>query len=229
MNTILVVAPHPDDETLGCGGTLLREIAAGNAVHWLIVTRMLAETYDAARIAARDAEIEAVSEAYGFKRTHRLAFPAAALDTQADSDLIGAIAAVVNDIKPDTVYVPFPGDIHSDHGAVFNAVSAATKPFRYPSVQRVYTYETLSETNFAMNPTKDAFRPNLFVDISPYLAEKIKIMRLYQGELGEHPFPRSADAINASALLRGSQCNCAAAEAFMVIRETRPIGTDNNA
>ncbi len=228
MSTTLVVAPHPDDETLGCGGTLLREAADGTNIHWLIVTTMTADSYDAARVAAREQEIESVSTAYRFKQTHQLPFPAATLDSQSDSDLIGAIANVVNEVEPDTVYVPFPGDIHSDHGAVFNAVAAATKPFRYPSVQRIYAFETLSETNFAVNPTIDAFRPSLFIDISPYLAQKIEIMRLYQGELGEHPFPRSIEAINASAVLRGSQCNCNAAEAFMVIREIRKISPNTN-
>ena len=228
MSTTLIVAPHPDDETLGCGGTLLREAADGNDIHWLIVTAMPASGYDAARIAAREIEIEAVSAAYGFKKAHRLGFPTATLDSQADADLISAVAYVIKDVEPDTVYVPYPGDIHGDHGAVFNAVAAATKPFRYPSVQRIYAYETLSETNFAVNPSIDAFRPNLFVDISPYLAQKIKIMRLYQGELGEHPFPRSIEALNASAVLRGPQCNCAAAEAFMVIREIRKIDADAN-
>lgn len=223
MTPILAVAPHPDDETLGCGGTLLRHIAQGDAVHWVIATRMDPATFPAERVARREAEIAAVAKAYGFAGVHALGFPAASLDTVPRAQLIEALARIVRAVEPGTVLTPFPGDAHGDHRAVFEAVAACAKTFRYPSVETVLAYETLSETDFALDPAAPTFRPNLFVEVGPFLERKIEIMRLYAGELGEHPFPRSVEAIRAAALLRGAQANCRAAEAFMVLKDVRRL------
>lgn len=224
MTRILAVAPHPDDETLGCGGTLLRHRAQGDEIHWVIATRMDPAVFPAERIARREAEIAAVAKAYGFAGVHALGFPAASLDTVPQAKLIEALAHIVRSVEPNQVLAPFPGDAHGDHRAVFEAVAACAKTFRYPSVETVLAYETLSETDFALDPTAPAFRPNLFVEIGSFLDRKIDIMRLYEGELGEHPFPRSVEAIRAAAVLRGVQANCPAAEAFMVLKDIRRLG-----
>ena len=223
MTRILAIAPHSDDETLGCGGTLLRHRAQGDAIHWVIATRMDPATFPAERIARREAEIAAVAKAYGFAGVHPLGFATATLDTVPRARLIEALAQVVRAVQPNLVLAPFPGDAHGDHRAVFEATVACAKTFRYPSVETVLAYETLSETDFALDPTAQAFRPNLFVEIGPFLERKIDIMRLFEGELGEHPFPRSAEAIRAAAGLRGAQANCRAAEAFMVLKDIRRL------
>jgi LmbE family N-acetylglucosaminyl deacetylase len=219
VSAVLVVAPHPDDETLGCGGVLLRHKSLGDSVHWLIVTAMDPIRFGAERTERRSAEIENVASAYGFDSTTRLEFSASRLDEVPCSDLVAAIGAVVSKFQPNTIYLPFPGDAHTDHRAVHFAAAAATKWFRYPFVKRVLACEIASETDFGLAPDGLAFRPNYYVDISPWLEKKLAIMRLYAGEMGEHPFPRSEAAIRALATLRGAQSGFAAAEAFMLLKE----------
>jgi LmbE family N-acetylglucosaminyl deacetylase len=219
VTNILVIAPHPDDETLGVGGTLLKHVSLGDSIHWLIVTAMDAERFDAARVARREAEIATVAAAYGFNSVSNLGYPTARLDRVPNDELIAAIGSVVSQTKADTLYLPYPADAHSDHNAVFLAAMAATKWFRYPSVQRILAYETLSETNFGLSPDRVAFRPNVYVNVSRWLDRKIEVMRAYDGETAEHPFPRSDASIRALATLRGSESGCAAAEAFMLLKE----------
>jgi LmbE family N-acetylglucosaminyl deacetylase len=222
MSAILVIAPHPDDETLGCGGTLLRHKADGDAIHWLITTSMKKNAgFSEDRIGVREKEITAVAEAFGFSSVTRLGFPTTSLDTVSKSKLIDGMGKVFEEVVPVTVYVPFPGDAHSDHRQTFEAASACCKNFRYPSVRKVIACEISSETDFGLDPTETSFRPNLFVDITTYLNEKIRIMETYDGEMRASPFPRSGEAIRALATLRGSQAGCAAAEAFMILREIR--------
>src|SRR5262245_53489895 len=108
---VLVVAPHPDDETLGCGGTLLRHVAEGDEVHWLIVTEMRAELgFPRERIEARKREIETVGGAYGFRGIHRLAFPTTRLDTLPAAELVDRFREVFATVQPEIVYLPFRGD-----------------------------------------------------------------------------------------------------------------------
>lgn len=218
--TVLVIAPHPDDETLGCGGTLLRHAAAGEPIHWLIVTAMTEDAgWPREKIANRAAEIERVSAAYGFAQTHQLALPAAGLDALPLSHIIQKISGIVATVQPTAVYLPFPRDAHTDHRIVFEAGSACVKTFRYPSVTRVLAYETVSETDFGMDPSRRPFEPNHFVDTAAYLEQKLQIMKLFAGEMGDFPFPRSETIIRAQAALRGAQAGCAAAEAFVLIKE----------
>ena len=222
MSVILVIAPHPDDETLGCGGTLLRHKTDGDAIHWLIVTDIDEETgFSKDRVQARDKEITAVAEAFGFDTVTRLGFPTTGLDAAPLTDIITKIAKVFDAIAPEVVYLPFPGDIHSDHRQTFEAASACCKNFRYPSVRKVIACEIPSETDFGLDPEEAPFRPNLLVDISDFLDKKISIMETYDGEMGDFPFPRSEQAIRALAAHRGSQAGCVAAEAFMMLKEVR--------
>jgi LmbE family N-acetylglucosaminyl deacetylase len=219
MNRILAVAPHPDDETLGCGGALLRHRRAGDELHWLIATEMTPETgYAPARIKARDAEIRKVSARYGFKSVTRLGFGTGALDALELSVLVGAFSRAFRAAAPDVVYLPHRGDPHSDHRIVFDCAAACTKAFRFPSIRRVLSYEALSETDFSLDPAY-AFKPNVFIDIGGQLEGKIQIMRLYRGELGTHPFPRSEASLRALATLRGAAAGFKAAEAFLLLKE----------
>ena len=220
MSTILVVAPHPDDETLGCGGTLLRARAEGATVHWAVASLMTREAgFSEARIAARAKELEHVAAAYGFAAVHQAPFGTATLDTVPMSQRVGWLSSVVRATQPQVLYLPHPHDVHSDHAAVFDAASACTKAFRYPSVRRVYCYETLSETEFGLCPGVAPFQPNRFVDIAAHIERKIEIMGMYAGEMAAPPFPRSAAAIRALAAYRGVVAATTAAEAFMVLRD----------
>ena len=220
--TVLCIAPHPDDETLGCGGTLLRHIAEGDDVHWLIVTG-ITETlgFSAARVASRAREIDAVAAAYGFKQVHRAGLPTTRLDALPKSELVGAVGDVISLVRPNVLYVPYRNDVHSDHAAVFDAAISCSKTFRYPSIRQICAYETLSETEFGLRPDDPGFRPNLFIDIARWVERKIDIMRMYEGEMSAFPFPRSEECLRAQAMLRGSQAGALGAEAFMILKEIR--------
>lgn len=220
MNTVLVVAPHPDDETLGCGGTLLRHVAAGDSVHWLIVTDMGIEYgFSKGQVSQRQAEIQQVAMAFGFRKVHNLGLPPAKLDTVSIGDLVLSIGQIIQQISPAVVYLPFRGDVHTDHAVVFDAVTSCAKWFRYGSILRVLCYETLSETEFGLTHGGARFSPNSFMDITPYIDRKIEIAQIYKEEIGEFPFPRSAGALRALAQVRGATCGCHAAESFMILRE----------
>jgi LmbE family N-acetylglucosaminyl deacetylase len=222
MSIVLVVAPHPDDESLGCGGTLLRHIDEGDSVHWLIVTKMTPSNgFALDRIAARSYEIEAVSSTYKFAGVHHAELPTTRLDQVPKSEIVGAISKVFQTVRPDTVYLPYRNDAHSDHAAVFDATVSCCKTFRHPCVRRVYAYETLSETEFGLRSDDTGFRPNLFIDIGDRLVRKLAILKLYEGEMGVFPFPRSEECVRAQSVLRGSQAGSRAAEAFMVLKEIR--------
>lgn len=219
---VLCIAPHPDDETLGCGGALLRHREEGDSVHWFIATAVTPEGgFSAERIASRAREIDEVALSYGFDGVHRAGFPTAQLDQVSKSDLVVSLGNVIKAIQPNVLYVPYRNDVHSDHAAVFDAAMACSKSFRYPSVKAVYAYETLSETEFGIRPDDGGFRPNLFVDVSPWIDRKIEIMGMFAGEMGEYPFPRSERSLRALATLRGGTAGCEAAEGFMILKEVR--------
>ena len=220
MRTIVVVAPHPDDETLGCGGSLLRHRREGDSINWLIMTTAdgLAD-YDQVRLDSRLREIDEVSQAYGFDCVHQLAFTATELDSIPMKDVVGEVSGFFSDLSPYTVYLPYRNDVHSDHQVVFDAVAACTKCFRYPSIRQVRAYETLSETEFGLRPEDPGFKPNLWIDITAELERKIDILQLYEGEIQAHPFPRSVANIRALATFRGAQAGCGAAESFMSLME----------
>ena len=114
--------------------------------------------------------------------------------------------------------IPHRGDVHSDHRIVFDAVTACTKWFRYPSVQRVLAYETVSETEFGLSK-EQAFSPNYFVDISRFLTEKLRLMQIYESEISKPPFPRSVEVVKALAIWRGATSGYDAAEAFELLKE----------
>lgn len=218
MKTIAVVAPHPDDETLGCGGTLLKARKNGGRVHWIVATRMTrAAGYTAARIRFRRREQRAAAGLLGFSSTHELGFPAGGLDRVPMGDLVAALKGVLARVRPDTLFVPHAGDAHSDHRVAFAAAAAAAKTFRLPSMKRLLSYETPSETEFGLGGPP--FVPNSYCDISLELDAKISAFRAYAQEGGEHPFPRSETNIRALAAHRGATAGCAAAEAFMLHKE----------
>lgn len=220
MKKIMVIAPHPDDETLGCGGTLLRHISQGDEVYWLICTTISEdEGFTKQRIQERKKEIETVADMFGFAGYRQLSFKTTELDLVPRKELVGAIAEYINEIEPHTLYLPYRNDVHSDHAYVFDSSIACTKSFRYPFVKKVCVYETLSETEFGLRTDDDGFRPNQWIEISNFISRKIEILKVYNSEIGNHPFPRSEVSIRSLANLRGSCIDSIAAESFMVIKQ----------
>jgi N-acetylglucosamine malate deacetylase 1 len=218
---VLVVAPHPDDETLGCGGTISRHRSEGDSVHWLIVTGIsTSPEFSPEAVTRRDREILDCAAFFGFEKTHRLEHPTARLDTLPIGELVAGISQVVSEMKAEVIYLPYPGDVHSDHRAVFEAALPTTKWFRYGSVKKVLAYEVPSETEFNISPVVPDFRPNIYVDISSYIDCKVQAMNIFESEIHDFPFPRSEKSIRALAAFRGSSAGVEAAEAFMLLRET---------
>jgi LmbE family N-acetylglucosaminyl deacetylase len=218
MKTI-VIAPHPDDETLGVGGTLLKRKREGGILAWLIVTSISEQDgWGVEKVENRRQEIKQISKLYGFDEVYELNFPATSLDTVPIGDIIKAIAGVFKEFLPDEIFLPNPTDVHSDHRIVFEAAVSCTKCFRYSHVKRVLAYETLSETDFSLSPGC-RFSPNVFVNIEDFLEGKLKALSIYKSELGEFPFPRSQRAITALANVRGAASGFIAAEAFELLRE----------
>ena len=215
-SVVLVIAPHPDDETLGCGGTLLRHLDEGDDVHWLIVTSVREEDgWASSYVSEKNKQIDLVNEQYGFLEKHHLGFPAAGLDALPFRQIVEAIEKVINSVHPTTLYIPSRYDAHTDHQVVFSATTASAKWFRAKSIKEILCYETLSETNFSFSDK--VFAPNAFVDITNYLEKKCDILTQYSTEISEHPFPRSEKAVRALAELRGSQSGCNAAESFQLV------------
>ncbi len=219
MKRVLVIAVHPDDETLGCGGTLLKHKFQGDELFWLIATDAVKEYgVDSSVIKQCNKEINLVSKAYGFKGVYELHLPVKRVDTVPIVELVEKITAVIKRVKPDTIYLPFHGDAHSDHRYLFLAACGCVKTFRHPFIKTVLMMETISETEFAPALKENAFIPNYFVDITRYFNGKLKIMSIYKKEMQKHPFPRSKENIKALATLRGATASCKFAESFMLLK-----------
>lgn len=215
----LVIAPHPDDEVLGCGGTVARLTALGRVVEVVVVTRGMAPRFDVAQADKVREEAKRAHAILGVSQTHFLDFPAAGLDQVAGADLNDAIAAIVRDMRPDTLFLPFIGDLHFDHKLVFDAGMVAARPQGNGFPERVLAYETVSETNWAAPYVAPSFQPNMFVDINGHLDTKIAAFRCFESQVRAYPNERSIETLRALAMVRGSCVSCAAAEAFTLIRE----------
>ena len=220
--TVLVVSAHPDDEAFGCGGTLLRHVKAGHPVHWVVVTRPWLPKWDDAYLERAARQVAAAAAAYGVAGWRRLDFPAAALDTVPLAEVVDAISEVVREVQPTVVYTVGPYDVNSDHDVVYRAVMIALKPLYAPSVRRVLTFETPSSTDWAFAQPGRTFLPQVYVDISDTLEEKIRICSLYETETQPFPHPRSAEAVRALAMCRGAAAGFDYAEAFQVQRMRVP-------
>ena len=219
MKTVIVISAHPDDEILGAGGTLLKHKKNGDKIYWLITTNIFEEQgFSKERVFSRQREIEKVSEALGAEKVFMLDYPTMSLSTSTLIEMVPKISKVFTEIEPEIVYCLNRSDAHSDHRITFDAIMACTKSFRYPFIKQVLMYECISETEFAPQLPEKVFIPNYFVDISPFLEEKLELMKIYESEVGAHPFPRSLRNIEALATYRGASVGVEYAEAFQLIK-----------
>lgn len=219
--SVLVIAPHPDDEVLGVGGTIAKLACEGAAVHVVIVTMASPPLYTEEVLLTGRREARAAQQALGVTESTFLSFPAAGLDSVPHSELNAGLGAVFAKVNPDVVFTPFNGDMHTDHQLVFASALVCSRPGSAWSPRSIYAYETLSETNWNAPYLTPNFVPNVFVDISEHLETKLTAMRHYASQLKEFPHERSIGALQALAARRGSTVGVAAAEAFVLIRDVR--------
>jgi LmbE family N-acetylglucosaminyl deacetylase len=220
MHKVLFISVHPDDETFGCGGTILRFINEGKEVYWLNITGISVEHpfgFSKEHVDFESRLVDKVGRMYGFKQVYNLKLPTMMLDTLPYSTLISKIDAVITEVKPDTLFLPNRSDVHSDHQVSFQASYACTKSFRKPYISSIFMYETLSETEFAPALSENSFIPNFYIDISDYWDKKIHMIRQYESEIMPDPLPRSFHAVMGIAAYRGSRIGAMYAEAHMLI------------
>lgn len=226
---VLVFAPHPDDEVLGCGGTIARNIAEGHDIYVCVVTSGHPPIYERDYKIAQEngwphiqyPDIMKAHKLLGIKDTFFLQYPTVMLETVPRYELNGKINELIQKIKPEVVFIPHFGDMQRDHTLVSESVMVAVRPKYEGTVRYVYSYETLSETEWNIPHATNAFIPNTYVNIEPYLEKKKEAMRCFTTQLCDFPNPRSIEAVEALAKLRGSTMGVKAAEAFSLIREYR--------
>ncbi|QPC47654.1 PIG-L deacetylase family protein [Mangrovibacillus cuniculi] len=215
---ILVIAPHPDDEVLGVGGTIAKHKENGENVYICIVTKGMAPMFNEESVEqVRNEAIEA-HKLLGVENTFFLDFPAVLLEESPKYKLNAAIIKVLEKVKPDIVYLPHRGDIHLDHKIVFDASMVALRPVGEFKVKEIYSYETLSETEWDAPNTTNAFMPNTWVDITQFIDVKKSAMSVFKSQVHSFPHPRSIQALENLSKYRGSNMGLKNAEAFMTIR-----------
>lgn len=221
--TVLVIAAHPDDEALGCGGTMARHAAAGEAVHVLFLADGVGARdgsgASAEALARRTAAAAAACQALGAMAPRSAGFPDNRLDGVDLLDVVKVIEEMVKDIEPQTIYTHHGGDLNVDHRRVHEAVLTACRPQPGTSVRAIYAFEVPSSTEWSSPQTHAAFVPNRFVDISAFIDAKRKALEAYDEEMRPFPHARSMEGVEALARVRGVAVGVEAAEAFTLIRE----------
>ncbi|MEO0049646.1 MAG: PIG-L deacetylase family protein [candidate division WOR-3 bacterium] len=212
---ILVIAPHPDDETIGAGGTIARYVAEGNEVFLCIVTQGYSPPWPEDTVETQRKQVAEVQKVLGIKQVFFLGFPTVKLNTVPYMELTSALQRVVDEVKPEIVYTSSACDVNQDHRIVFEATLVATRPLPGNIVRRLLCYEVGPTVRFANTP----FLPNVYVDISNFLDKKLEAMACYKTELKEFPHPRSLEGLKLIARERGLSMGLKAAECFQLIRE----------
>jgi LmbE family N-acetylglucosaminyl deacetylase len=218
LGRTLVIAPHPDDEILGAGGTISRLAARGNEVYVAVVTSGKLPLFSVEANRRVQAEAAKAHALLGVKQTFWLDQPAAELTEVRNADLNGAIDRIVKKLDPQSVLAPFIGDMHVDHQLVFRSIMVAARPHQEHYVRTVLAYETLSETNWNAPYVTAPFVPNVFIDIGEHLERKISAMQEFTSQLRAEPHERSVESLRALAKLRGATIHRKAAEAFVLVR-----------
>jgi LmbE family N-acetylglucosaminyl deacetylase len=215
---LLVIAPHPDDEVIGCGGTMARVAREGGEVSVLVVTRGVDELFPASVIEQTRAEAKRSHALLGVKDTTYLDFPAPRLDVTPRHQVADRIREEVRRSQPDVVLVPHPGDLHHDHEAVYYASLVACRPDSAWAAPTLYAYETMSETDWGAPIAANAFVPTQFVDVSEELTVKLDALACFETQMKPWPHPRSTRALESLARVRGATVGVEAAEAFAFLR-----------
>ena len=224
---VLVIAAHPDDEILGCGGTAARLVAEGHDVHFAILGEGVTSRHvnrseaDANQLAALQRQAHAAAAKVGVKSVALHSLPDNRLDTMPLLDVVKIVEDMVEKFRPETIYTHHGGDLNIDHGVIHRAVLTATRPTTGHTVRDIYAFEVPSSTEWAFQRIEPSFRPNVFVEITHTVDAKIAAMECYEMERRKFPHPRSPEALRAIAARWGSVAGYAAAEAFELVRSLR--------
>lgn len=224
---VLVVAAHPDDETLGAGGTIARYAERGDEVWVCILTEGVSARHDHVN-QQKECAVKAC-DVLGVKRIIFCDFPDQQLDALPLLEIIRPVQGYVEELRPDVVFTHYKEDVNQDHRVAFHATMVATRPFGDNSVKRVLCFEAPSSTEWAAPLGGNVFAANVFVDISETLPLKLDAMRMYSmthmTEVPPYPHPRSYEALETYAKRNGITVGLRAAEAFMLVREIDRNGT----
>ena len=222
---ILIVAAHPDDEVLGCFGTVARLIEEGCEAYTLILGEGVTSRDDARNREGREAEVNALraqiraaNDAIGIQKVFIENFPDNRFDSVDLLDIVKVVARVKEEVQPDIIFTHFENDLNIDHTITCRAVLTATRPMADECVREIYSFEVLSSTEWNYPLT---FTPDTYFDVSKTLNKKVEAMAAYRSELRESPHPRSLDGIELNARYWGMRVGREAAEAFQCIRAVR--------
>lgn len=224
MEKILVVAAHPDDEILGCGGTIKRLIDEGKEAYSLILSdgttsryhNLTEAVFDEINNRLRDSQ--SAAKIIGYKELFFCQFTDNSFDKGPLLDIVKAIEKYLDFLKPSILFTHHYGDLNIDHQITFQAVQTASRPMINSVVKEIYCFETFSATEWSFID-KDKFVPNYFVNIEDTLKDKLEAMKCYDSELRQFPHPRSLEGIETAARRWGSVIGCKYAEAFQLLRK----------
>ena len=218
---VLIIAPHPDDEIIGVGGTIANRAQAGHDVYVCIVTKGCEPLFSNESVEQVRNECKKADAFLGVKETIFLDFPAAMMEDVPRYKINDALIKEIQRIKPDEVYIPHRGDMQLDHKMTVDAAMVALRPKYKHVVKRIYAYETLSETGWDIPNTVNEYIPTVYENISNTLEKKLNAMSIFQSQLADFPAARSLGAIEALAKYRGATVNVMAAETFTLVREIK--------
>jgi N-acetylglucosamine malate deacetylase 1 len=219
MHKVLIIAPHMDDEVLGCGGSIAKHKKSGDqTIVVFIAHRAYNHRFDERLNNIEKSHALKAKKVLGYDDAIFLDLPDERLDS-ALQNIIVPLEKHIAEIKPDTVYIPFKGDNNQDHRAVFDAARVVLRPVANPFIDRVYMYEVSSSTEQSPPLAETVFMPNFYVDIKKFIDRKLRAFRCYTTENRDYPHPRSEEALKVISKKRGIETGFEYAEAFMILRE----------
>ena len=227
-NRVLVFAAHPDDEVLGCGGSIAYHRSINDDVAVCYISEGVSARFDINKfnkksawekdVIQREEMAKNAALILDFEILEFMRLPNLRMTNLSLLDIVKKISTVVENYKPNIVYVNFPGDLNTDHSLTFEAVYTALRPYTRHKVEKILCYEVLSSTDWAPNITPQKFVPDTFINISKMFDLKLKSVNEYEFEMRSPPHPRSLSVIKSLAIVRGAQVGVLMAEGFMTIR-----------
>jgi LmbE family N-acetylglucosaminyl deacetylase len=217
---VLVIVAHPDDEVLGCGGTIAKHSLEGDDVDLVVVCESVSARYGIGKLKVMEKSAKKSSKILGIKNVYFLNFPNIKSNTIPIRKLTEKLDTFLKEKKPNIVYVHHGGDMNIDHRVVFNATMLALRSFRERHhIKEVLCFETPSSTEWAPSYLEYHFMPNVFIDISQTIDKKMKAMQAYKSEIRDYPHPRSLEVLRLKAKIWGIKTAVREVEAFELVRE----------